>query len=60
MIFVVYHCKSGEMIKTFNAESSAKRSTTCMNRNAGSKEYWYCFEEWYWKEIRKSVMAVQI
>jgi hypothetical protein len=34
MTYVVYHTKSTRTIKTFEKESAAKRSTTCMNRKA--------------------------
>ena len=32
--YVVYHIASTQQIKSFNCEASAKRSTTCSNRNA--------------------------
>jgi hypothetical protein len=51
MSFVVYHRKSTQMIKMFNLESAAKRSKTCMNRNAGSDEYAYTLEDIYYKEV---------
>lgn len=41
MAFVVYHKASTQLAKIFNAESSAKRSATCMNRNAGADSYAY-------------------
>jgi len=47
MAFVVYHVKSTQMIKMFNLESAAKRSTTCMNRNAEHAAYAYTDEETY-------------
>jgi hypothetical protein len=34
-MFVVYHKKTAEIVKTFTLMSSARRSMTCMNRNAG-------------------------
>lgn len=46
-MFVVYHIKSTKLLKTFNLESAAKRSTTCMNRNAKSVEYAYADSETY-------------
>jgi hypothetical protein len=55
MVFVVYHRKSTVIVKTFNLESSAKRSKTCMNRNAGSDEYAYTFIDIYNKEVRKTI-----
>jgi hypothetical protein len=51
MSFVVYHRKSTQMIKTFATESAAKRSKTCMNRNAGSDEYAYTFADIYYKDV---------
>ena len=51
MSFVVYHRKSTQLIKTFNLESAAKRSKTCMNRNAGSNEYAYTLEDMYYNEV---------
>lgn len=54
MSFVVYHLKSTVLMKTFDLESSAKRSATCMNRNAGSKEYGYTFDTIYHKEVVKT------
>jgi myo-inositol catabolism protein IolC len=51
MAFVVYHRKSTQMIKVFALESAAKRSKTCMNRNAGSDEYAYTLDDIYHKEV---------
>jgi hypothetical protein len=51
--FVVFHIKSTVRIKFFNLESAAKRSTTCMNRNAGSVEYGYASEEAYQNTVVK-------
>lgn len=51
--FVVYHIKSTTLIKNFNLESAAKRSTTCMNRNAGSVEYAYASAEAYQNTVVK-------
>ena len=34
MSYVVYHIDSTVKLKTYTSEASAKRSTTCMNRNA--------------------------
>ncbi len=51
MAFVVYHRKSTQMIKMFATESGAKRSRTCMNRNAGSDEFAYTFEDIYYKDV---------
>lgn len=54
MTFVVYHRKSTQLVKVFNLESAAKRSKTCMNRNAGSDEYAYSFEDIYYKDVVKT------
>lgn len=50
-MFIVYHCKSTQIIKSFASLSSAKRSMTCMNRNAGSFEYQYTTDEDYHNRI---------
>ena len=47
MSYIVYHIKSTQRIKSFNSETSAKRSTTCMNRNAGYASYAYTDENTY-------------
>jgi hypothetical protein len=39
MTYVVYHINSTQRIKNFKSESGAKRSTTCMNRNAANSKY---------------------
>lgn len=52
--FVVYHRKSTQLLKVFNLESAAKRSKTCMNRNAGSEQYAYALEEVYYAEVVKT------
>ncbi len=51
MSFTVYHISSTQQIKTFNSESSAKRSTTCMNRNAGKIAYAYAETSEYRKNV---------
>ena len=51
MAFVVYHRKSTQLIKVFALKSAAKRSKTCMNRNAGADEYAYTFEDIYYKDV---------
>lgn len=51
--FVVYHIKSTVYVKSFDLESAAKRSTTCMNRNAGSVEYAYASAEAYQNTVVK-------
>jgi hypothetical protein len=38
-MYVVYHIHSTQRIKQFAKESAAKRSTTCMNRNANYPIY---------------------
>jgi hypothetical protein len=60
MNFVVYHRNSTALIKTFNLESAAKRSKTCMNRNAGSDEYAYTFEDIYYKLVVKTVKVTNL
>lgn len=53
MAFIVYHIASTQQLKVFNNESSAKRSTTCANRNAGKKVYAYTIDDIYYKEVVK-------
>lgn len=50
-MFIVYHISSTQMIKSFASLSSAKRSMTCMNRNAGSFEYQYTTDEDYYTRV---------
>lgn len=50
-MFVVYHKASGQIIKMFNTKSGAKRSTTCMNRNAGDVYYTFADMETYNKRV---------
>ncbi len=64
MAFFVYHRKSTQVIKAFNTHSSAKRSMTCMNRNANSDEYSVAEEEYYnknivWRKKVKNLMTGQ-
>jgi len=48
MIYVIYHIDTTLAIKHLNTfESGAKRSVTCMNRNAGSIQYAYASLEDY-------------
>ena len=48
MIYVIYNIKTTMAMKHLNTfESGAKRSTTCMNRNAGGIEYAYASLEDY-------------
>lgn len=56
-MFVVYHKASAQILKTFKLESGAKRSATCMNRNAGDVYYTYADIETYEKRTvnRKTV-----
>lgn len=56
-MFVVYHKASTQILKSFDLESSAKRSVTCMNRNAGDVYYTYADRETYEKRTvyRKKV-----
>ena len=56
-MFVVYHKASAQILKTFNLESGAKRSATCMNRNAGDVYYTFADRETYERRVvtRKTV-----
>jgi hypothetical protein len=48
MIYVIYHIDTTLAIKHMNTfQSGAKRSVTCMNRNAGSIQYAYASLEDY-------------
>lgn len=48
MIYVIYHIDTTMIAKHLNTfESGAKRSVTCMNRNAGRIEYAYASLEDY-------------
>ena len=51
MSYVVYHKQTTQMLKMFNVESAAKRSTTCMNRNAGKAAYAYADDQDYYNNI---------
>ena len=51
MPYVVYHKQTTQMIKMFNLESGAKRSATCMNRNAGKATYAYADDQEYYKNL---------
>lgn len=64
MTFFVYHRKSTQIIKSFNTHSGAKRSMTCMNRNAQSDEYAVAEEGFYeknivWRKKVKNIMTGQ-
>ena len=50
-MFIVFHRSSTEMIKSFTSASSAKRSMTCMNRNAGSYEYEFTNDQDYYNRV---------
>lgn len=54
MAYIVYHRNSTQMIKSFALESAARRSKTCMNRNAGSDQYAYTLDTIYEKEVVKT------
>lgn len=54
MYFVVYHIDSARSIKTFNTSSAAKRSTTCMNRNAGAQKYAFTNDDDYHNNVVKT------
>jgi len=52
MIYVIYNIKTTMAMKHLNTfESGAKRSTTCMNRNAGGIEYAYASLEDYENKV---------
>ena len=51
MSYVVYHKASTQIIKEFALESAAKRSATCMNRNAGNFLYTYADRETYERRV---------
>ena len=55
MTYFVYHIKSTTILKVFNKESSAKRSSTCANRNAGSVQYSYASSEAYNTRVVKKI-----
>lgn len=54
MAYIVYHRASTVMFKSFTLESAARRSKTCMNRNAGSDEYAYTLDTIYHNEVIKT------
>lgn len=60
MKYVVYHKASTQILKSFDLESSAKRSATCMNRNAGDAKYTYADYETYKNRVvhRKTVKSL--
>lgn len=53
MAYIVYHIASTQKLKMFNNETSAKRSTTCANRNAGRTAYAYASEDNYQTKVVK-------
>lgn len=53
--FIVYHRESTQAVKSFDLESAAKRSRTCLNRKAGADEYGYTFSDIYYKEVVKTM-----
>ena len=55
MSYIVYHIKSTvAMRKFFALESAARRSCTCMNRNAGSQQYAYADDNTYYNQVVKT------
>lgn len=60
MDFVVYHKASTQLFKIFNAESSAKRSATCMNRNAGDDSYGYINVKDYEETVVKTKKVISL
>jgi hypothetical protein len=51
MNYIVYHISSTQKLKSFGSETSARRSTTCANRNAGATEYAYATESVYRNKV---------
>jgi hypothetical protein len=60
MAYVVYHVDSTVKFKSFTSESGAKRSATCMNRNAGSDKYAYASEDVYNTSVVKMKKVVNL
>jgi len=60
MSYIVYHIESTRILKIFNKESSAKRSVTCANRNAGITAYAYAEKDFYYRRIvyKKTVKSL--
>jgi len=61
-MYIVYHIDSTQKLKAFDTAAGAKRSTTAMNRNAGSVEYAMAHESYYQtfvvhKKIVKNLMT---
>ena len=63
-MFTVYHKSSTVAVKSFQTASAAKRSCTCMNRNAGSNVYAIATSDFYntfvvEKKVVKNLMTGQ-
>jgi hypothetical protein len=58
-MFVVYRKKTGEIVKTFDKMSAARRSNTCMNRNAGDF-YFACadYDTYLRRNDRRTVVSL--
>ena len=54
-MFCVYHITSTVTIKHFDTAAGAKRSATCMNRNAGSSQYAWSSVEDYDASVVKTI-----
>ena len=54
-MYYVYHIASTTMIKGFSTASAAKRSTTCMNRKAGSEQYAWATQDDYYANVVKKI-----
>jgi hypothetical protein len=55
-MFVVYRKKTGKIVKTFDKMSSARRSNTCMNRNAG--DFYFACADYETYLLRNEVKEV--
>lgn len=60
MSYIVYHIESTVKFKSFNSEIGAKRSATCMNRNAGSVKYAYASEDVYDTSVVKMKKVINL
>ena len=60
MSYIVYHIASTQKLKEFNSKSSAKRSATCMNRNAKGLKYSYASEHTYHNSIVTTKKVVNL
>ena len=59
MEYVVYHKASGEILKAFNSAAGARRSATCMNRNAGDVYYTSADRDTYERRMTPRMKSVR-